>query len=630
MRRSGNGGNPVFPVVNQGVAVSFHEKHSNYNNFNNKNRSMNDKSKIDIENLIELASFEVKSEEKKQLETELDDFLEYARVIDSAPCDDLAPASHAVEKEAYLRDDLSESWGRLDELLGNSPGLQETSYLVPPQKGRTGSTEEDENSTEAMESAEYEAVIGLEVHAQLKTKSKLFCKCSASFGNEPNFNTCPVCTGQPGVLPVLNREAVNMAILAGLAANCTINKHSVFARKNYFYPDLPKGYQISQFEEPVCSGGFIEIETGGTVKRVRLNRIHMEEDAGKMVHVGAPGIWGSKASAVDLNRSSVPLIEIVTEPDISGSEEAREYVTMLRALLVSLDICDGNMEEGSLRCDANVSIRPIGQKELGIKVEIKNMNSFKAIERALDYEIQRLIKMKKSGIRIRQETRLWDESGQKTFLMRSKEESHDYRYFPDPDLLPLKLTDEWIESVRSGLTESPLERKKRYVSEHSFNENEARLFMLNPGYADFYESVLEHYDNPRTLANWFFSEILSYISGNIEDIHIKPRDLAELLKKIDRGEISGKIGKDVIKKAFADNKDLMSIIEQEDIKQETDPAVIEKVVDSILEENKSQVQEYLEGKTKIFGFFVGEIMKASKGKANPGLVNEILKKKLKK
>ncbi|MFH0974352.1 MAG: Asp-tRNA(Asn)/Glu-tRNA(Gln) amidotransferase subunit GatB [Spirochaetota bacterium] len=586
------------------------------------------KPKINIDNLIELASFEVKPEEKQQFVKELDDFLEYARVINEASVADVNPASHAVDRKAYMRDDTNSAWDKLDLLLGNGPALQGTSYLVPPQgRSGAGTASEENGNRAAVAEADYEAVIGLEVHAQLRTRTKLFCACSTQFGREPNANTCPVCSGHPGVLPVLNKEAVSMAILAGLAAGSTINKRSVFARKNYFYPDLPKGYQISQFEEPICSGGFIEIEINGSVKKVRLNRIHMEEDAGKMVHVGAPGIWGSKASAVDFNRSSVPLIEIVTEPDMSSAEEAREYVVMLRAMLVSLGICDGNMEEGSLRCDANVSIRPKGAKKLGTKVEIKNMNSFKAIERALDYEITRLNKMVKAGARIGQETRLWDESGQKTYSMRSKEESHDYRYFPDPDLLPIELSDEWIEKVRGKLTHSPLTRKRKYISEYSFSGKEARLFMINPSYADFFEAVLAGYDNPRALANLFFTEILS-LTGNIEELNIKPDDLAMLLKKIDSGEISGKIAKNVIKKAFSSGKGLIQIIGEENIKQETDPKVIEDIIDKIIADNQSQVNDYRSGKTKIFGFFVGEAMKAAKGKASPALVNEILKKKL--
>ncbi|MBN2040606.1 MAG: Asp-tRNA(Asn)/Glu-tRNA(Gln) amidotransferase subunit GatB [Spirochaetes bacterium] len=590
---------------------------------------MKHKSKINIENLIELASFEVSEEEKKQLENELDEFLAYAHVIDNAPCGDMTPSSHAVEKEAYMREDEISAWDKVEKIMGNSPVTEGQSYLVPPQKTTAVMLDDENEESEKPYDGELEPVIGLEVHARLKTKSKLFCSCSTQFGDEANSNACPVCSGQPGVLPVLNREAVNMAIIAGLAVGCTVNKHSVFARKNYFYPDLPKGYQISQFEEPVCSGGGVDIEIDGKVKTVRLNRIHMEEDAGKMVHVGAPGIWGAKASAVDFNRCSVPLIEIVTEPDLSSPEEAREYVTMLRAVLVSLGICDGNMEEGSLKCDANVSVRPVGSKKLGVKVEIKNMNSFKAIERALDFEIVRLKKMKQKGIRIKQETRGWDESGQKTYSMRGKEESQDYRYFPDPDLLPVVLTDEWINSLKDRVTESPLNGKKKCIDNYSFSENEARLFMVNPSYSEYFEKVLQYYDNPRALANWFFSEILSQTGGDMGSIHITPDDLAEFLKRIDKGEISGKIGKDVLKKAFTEKKGLVEIIENENLKQETDTGVIEKIIDEIIEKNPSQVAEYKSGKTKLLGFFVGETMKASQGKANPKIVNEILREKLK-
>ncbi|OHD65858.1 MAG: glutaminyl-tRNA synthase (glutamine-hydrolyzing) subunit B, partial [Spirochaetes bacterium RBG_13_51_14] len=473
----------------------------------------------------------------------------------------------------------------------------------------------------------YEVVIGLEVHAQLNTASKLFCPCPTSFGSEPNSNTCPVCSGQPGVLPVLNRQAVGMAIMAGLAMRCAINRRSIFARKNYFYPDLPKGYQISQYEEPICSGGMVEIEHEGSIKTIRLNRIHMEEDAGKLVHVGAPGIWGSTASAVDYNRSSVPLIEIVTEPDISSPSEAREFMVMLRAILVSLRITDGNMEKGNLRCDANVSIRERGEATLGVKVEIKNMNSLKAIERALAYEIDRLGQMKQNGVPIEQETRLWDDSSQKTALMRSKEESHDYRYFPDPDLLPLEINDEWIDSVRKSIPPMPLERKARYEKEYSFTGSESRLFMTNPGYADFYERALARYDNPRNLANWLFSELLSH-EDDFDRLHITPEDFAGLLAKIDSGEISGRIGKEILRTSFEKKKGLVEIIEQEGLKQITDRGVIEAAVEYVLQKNAQQAEEYRGGKTKVLGFLVGEVMKATKGKANPGLVNEALKEKL--
>ncbi|OHD69640.1 MAG: glutaminyl-tRNA synthase (glutamine-hydrolyzing) subunit B [Spirochaetes bacterium RBG_16_49_21] len=470
-------------------------------------------------------------------------------------------------------------------------------------------------------------MIGLEVHAQLNTKSKLFCSCPTLFGSDPNSNTCPVCTGQPGALPVLNTEAVRMAVMAGLAMNSTINKRSLFARKNYFYPDLPKGYQISQFEEPVCTGGSVEIEHKGKINKIRLNRIHIEEDAGKLVHVGAPGIWGSKASAVDYNRSSVPLIEIVTEPDLSSPDEAREFMIILRAILVSLGISSGNMEEGNLRCDANISVREKGDAKLGVKVEIKNMNSLKAIERALAYETARLEQMKRAGVPIEQETRLWDESGQKTYGMRTKEESHDYRYFPDPDLLPLEIGEAWIKGLKKTIPPLPLERKKRYEKSHSLAESEARLLMVNPGYADFFDKALGSYDNPRNLANWIFSELLSYES-DFSRIHIDPADFSRFLKKIDSGEISGRIGKEMLKKAFTEKKGLMEIIEREGVKQITDSAAIEKAVDEVLRSNKKQAEEYQSGKSKVLGYLVGEVMKATRGKANPGMVNEMIRKKL--
>ncbi len=584
---------------------------------------------INIDNLIKLASFEVSKKEKELLLKELEEFLEYAKIINQSPAKNILPATHSVEKEILFRDDIDETWDKLESILQNAPLKEGTSYIVPPQKGRTG----DEKKTQEISQVkimgdDYESVIGLEIHAQLKTKSKLFCKCSTKFGNEPNQNTCPVCSGQPGVLPVLNKEAVNMAIIAGLATNCTINKKSTFARKNYFYPDLPKGYQISQFEEPICSKGYIEIEVNNKIKKIRLNRIHMEEDAGKMVHIGAPGIWGAKASAVDFNRSSVPLIEIVSEPDLSTGQESKEYVIILRAILVSLGICDGNMEEGSLRCDANISIRKKGDTKLGTKIEVKNMNSFKAIERAIDFEIERQTKLVRAGISLEQSTRLWDESSQKTYLMRSKEESQDYRYFPEPDLLPLTLNEKTIEPLKKKIPKLPLERKRKYMEKYSFNEDEAKLFMTNPDYADYFEDTLKLYNNPRNLANWFFNEFLFYIPGGIKNIPVSCKDFAEFLKRIDNGEISGKIGKNVIKKAFDSKKSLINVIEEQGLKQITDHKLIEKVVLKILVENKKQVELYKTGKTNLFGFFVGQIMKETKGHANPKIVNEILKIKL--
>ncbi|MBP7738678.1 MAG: Asp-tRNA(Asn)/Glu-tRNA(Gln) amidotransferase subunit GatB [Spirochaetes bacterium] len=588
---------------------------------------MTDKTPVNIDRLIDLGSFEVTGAEKQQFQGELADFLEYARVINGAP-QHLPPASHAVDKEQHLRDDTAAPWLDREVLLGNAPALQGTSYLVPPLGGSSGTEKEQEPRKARAGSGDYEVVIGLEVHAQLNTSTKLFCSCPTSFGKDPNSNTCPVCSGQPGALPVMNREVVTMAIMAGLAMGCAINRRSLFARKNYFYPDLPKGYQISQFEEPICSGGSVEIEVDKTSRTIRLNRIHMEEDAGKLVHVGAPGIWGSKASAVDYNRSSVPLIEIVSEPDITSPAEAREFMVMLRAILVTLGICNGNMEEGNLRCDANVSLRERGDTELGVKVEIKNMNSLKAIERALAYEITRLEQMKRTGTPIEQETRLWDDSSQKTALMRSKEESHDYRYFPDPDLLPLTVTDEWIESVRAKLPSMPLERKMRFEREFSFTESEARLFMVNPAYADFFEKTLEHYGNARNLANWLFSELLSH-EDDFEKLHITPDDFARFLAKIDSGDISGRQGKDILRKAFDGRVTLQEILEGEDHAQITDRASIEKAVEGVMASHPGQVGEYRNGKTRVLGYLVGAVMKATGGKANPALVNEVLTDKLK-
>jgi aspartyl-tRNA(Asn)/glutamyl-tRNA(Gln) amidotransferase subunit B len=581
---------------------------------------------IDIEGLVDLASFEVTDVEKAEFKTELADFLEYAGVLKAAP-QHLPPASHAIEKDQLLRGDAAESWPDISALLSNAPALQGQSYLVPPLSGSSGSDREHKAEPEREKHASYEAVIGLEVHTQLNTKSKLFCSCPARFGGDPNSNTCPVCSGQPGVLPVLNREAVSMAVTAGLAMNSTINMKSVFARKNYFYPDLPKGYQISQFEEPIASGGFVEIDHEGTIKKIHLNRIHIEEDAGKLVHVGAPGIWGSKASAVDFNRSSVPLVEIVTEPDMSSPSEAREFMVMLRAILVSLGISAGNMEEGNLRCDANVSIRESGSGELGVKVEIKNMNSLKSVERALAYEIERLEQKKREGAPIVQETRLWDDSSQRTCVMRTKEESHDYRYFPDPDLLPLKLDEEWIRGLKEKLPPMPLERKSRFEMEFSLTEPEARLFMINPDYADFFEKTLESYDNPRNLANWLFAELLSYVN-DFGSMHLEPADFSQFLKKIDGGEISTRQGKEILRRAFDEKKGLVDIIRESGMKQITNRRLIEDAVDAVLQKNAGQAEEYRNGKIKVLGFLIGEVMKATAGKANPGLVNELLKKKL--
>ncbi len=586
--------------------------------------------KFNIDDLIKLSSFEVSASEKAGYEKEIDDFLKYAEIINSADCNDLTPSAHPTESSAKMRMDNQVEWDDLERILINAPVRDKSAYLVPPQKARPGEEKESASaSIIAGSHDEYEAVIGLEVHAHLKTKSKLFCSCPTEFGSEPNHNTCPVCNGHPGVLPVLNHEAVRMAILSGLALNCKINKKSVFARKNYFYPDLPKGYQISQFEEPICSGGFVEIDDNGKPLAIKLNRIHMEEDAGKMVHVGAPGIWGSKASAVDFNRTSVPLIEIVTEPDIKCAKHAKDYVIMLRSVLVQLGICDGNLEEGSLRCDANISIRKVGEKKLGTKTEVKNMNSFKAIEKAIEFEIERQIVLKKTGKAIIQETRLWDENSQKTFSMRSKEESHDYRYFPDPDLLPIILDEDYIEELKEFVPEYPLKKKYTYMNIYNLSEEQALLLINNSAFTTYFDKLVSIYKDHKNASNWFFNELISY-TNDLKDIHISPENFVEFLGKIDSDEISGKIAKEVLKKSFETKRALVEIIEKDGYKQITDEKELKKMIDDIINANPAQVAEYKGGKEKLFSFFVGEMMKKTKGKANPAIVNTLLKNGLSK
>ncbi|BBM81904.1 Asp-tRNA(Asn)/Glu-tRNA(Gln) amidotransferase subunit GatB [Candidatus Uabimicrobium amorphum] len=575
-----------------------------------------------INSLIRLSGVEIEKEQREILQEELQTFLHYAQIIDKAPDfeDDKLSTS-----ESFMVDDVAVDWQ--GNLLENAPVLKESSYLVPPQQSKKHHEAKLEQSkTSTLEN--WEVVIGLEVHAQLLTKSKLFCRCSTEFGKTPNANTCPVCTGQPGALPVLNKEAIRMAILAGLAMNCEINNHSVFARKNYFYPDSPKSYQISQFEKPLCSKGHIVIENEeAQQQQVRLNRIHVEEDAGKMIHVGTPGIWGAQASAVDFNRTSIPLIEIVSEPDIQTPYQAKEYMTMLRTILVSMNICDGNMEEGSLRCDANVSLRKKGESELGVKTEIKNLNSFKAVERALEYEIKRQKEILDSGNVVEQQTRLWDDNKQKTLIMRTKEDSHDYRYFPDPDLRPVEVPAEWVTNLRSELPQMPLERKEQYLG-YGLSQKEAIYLMHNPHYAAYFEDIRAIHPNAKAISNWFFSEILSYVNARSSQIHITPQDFADFLQAIDNEEISGKIGKQVVKEAFMSNKGLMQVIEEKQLRQISDEGAIAKIVEEVLQKNEQQVAAYRGGKTTIFGYFVGQTMKASHGKANPGMVNKILREKL--
>ena len=476
---------------------------------------------------------------------------------------------------------------------------------------------------------EYEAVIGLEIHAQLLTESKIFCGCSTRFGAEPNENTCPVCTGMPGVLPVLNRRVVELAVRTALALNGEIPRRSVFARKNYFYPDLPKGYQISQFEAPLSLGGYVEIEGAGGTRRVRLTRIHVEEDAGKLVYEGT--MDKADAGYVDLNRTGVPLIEIVTEPDIRSPEEAAAFLRKLRSIVRYLGVCDGNMEQGSLRCDANVSVRPVGSEGLGVKTELKNMNSFRFVQHALEYEIQRQIAMLEDGEEIIQETRLWDASKNATLSMRSKEEAHDYRYFPDPDLVPVEIDPAWVEDVRRGLPELPDEKENRFVEVYELPREDARTLTATAELADYFEKVVSLFPQARKVGNWILTGLLRELNRDdreIDECAVKPEHLAGMLAMIEDGGISGKIGKQVLEEMYRTGKGPEAIVKEKGWIQIQDTSELTGIIDQVLASHPEEVDKYRAGKEKVFGFFVGQVMKATRGQANPKLVNDLLRKKL--
>ncbi len=475
---------------------------------------------------------------------------------------------------------------------------------------------------------EFEAVIGLEVHVQMNTKTKIFCGCSTAFGAEPNRHTCPVCLGLPGVLPVLNREVVRKAVMAGLAINSDIAHYSKFDRKNYFYPDLPKAYQISQFDKPICVGGHIEITTGGVTRDIKLNRLHMEEDAGKNIHSDDPT---RKVSYVDFNRTGVPLMEIVSEPDLHSADETYEYLTKLRQIMKYIDASDCNMEEGSLRCDVNISLRPKGEQKLGQKVEIKNMNSFKAIKAAIEYEITRQTRMLEDKERIVQETRLWDADKNVTFSMRSKEEAHDYRYFPEPDLPPIVLTDEYINEIRSSLPEFPDARRKRLIADHALPEYDAGVLTATKQVADFFDETVKCGAQPKKVSNWIMSELLARVEDpeKIRESKVTPKSLAMLISMIDDNTISGKIAKTVFVEMIETGGMPDVIVKTKGLTQVTDTGEIERVVDEVLAANPQSVADFKAGKVQAMGFLVGQTMKLSKGKANPQMANEILMKKLK-
>jgi len=474
---------------------------------------------------------------------------------------------------------------------------------------------------------EFETVIGLEVHAQLLTDSKIFCGCSTKFGAAPNTHTCPVCLGMPGVLPVLNQKVVEYTVRLALATHCKIAPSSRFARKNYFYPDLPKGYQISQYELPVAEHGWIDIEANGEVKRIGITRIHLEEDAGKLIHDETQPF-----SYVDFNRTGVPLIEIVSEPDLRTPDEASSYLKKLRDIVRYLDICDGNMEEGSLRCDANISLRPVGSDGLGVKAEVKNMNSFRFVQRALEYEIKRQHAILEQGGTIVQETRLWDSDKSVTHGMRGKEEAHDYRYFPDPDLVPVVVDDEWIEKVRLELPELPDAKKARFMSEYGLPEQDAVVLTGNKELAAYFEACVARFPQPKKVSNWIMAELLRELNRDdreIDQCPVTPEALADLLIMMDEDVISGKIAKTVFEEMYGTGKAPETIVAEKGLKQVTDEGEIGEVIDSIMAAHPNQVDEYRAGKEKLLGFFVGQVMKQTQGKANPKLVNEVLREKLK-
>lgn len=465
----------------------------------------------------------------------------------------------------------------------------------------------------------YEAVIGLEVHAQMLTRSKIFCGCSTTFGSRPNSQTCPVCLGMPGVLPVLNKKVAEFAMRTALATHCTIAPLNRFARKNYFYPDLPKGYQISQFELPLAERGFIDIEVGGKEKKIGLTRIHLEEDAGKNLHEGI-----EDASYVDLNRTGVPLMEIVSEPDIRSSEEAVAYLKKLRNILVYLEVCDGNLEEGSFRCDANVSIRPVGQSAFGTRTELKNINSFRFIQKAIDYEIRRQEEVLEEGGRIIQETRLWDTQKQVTASMRSKESAHDYRYFPEPDLVPVRISVEWVEQVRKSLPELPETKKNRFVAEYHIPPYDADVLTQEKRIADYFEKCVSLYRQPKAISNWIMGDLL-----NVEEMPLSPEQLTGMIELIDKGIISGKIAKTVFEEMIKTKKEARTIVEEKGLLQISDDEALFSFIDEVMKANPGNVEQYRQGKEKLFGFFVGQVMKISGGKANPARLNELLIKRLK-
>jgi len=468
----------------------------------------------------------------------------------------------------------------------------------------------------------YEAVIGLEIHVQMDTKTKMFCGCKVEFGAEPNTNVCPVCLGMPGALPVVNKKAVEYAIRASLALNCEVHEESILARKNYFYPDLPKGYQISQYEKPLATNGWVEVDlSDGQKKKIRIRRLHIEEDAGKTIHKG-------DKSYVDLNRAGTPLMEIVTEPDIRTPEEARIFLEKLRNIMRYAGVSKADMEKGQLRCDINVSIRPKGSDKFGTRVEIKNVNSFRFVQKALEYEIERQIKIIEEGGEVVQETRTFDPQTAKTYPMRTKEEAEDYRYFPDPDLLPIKISKEWIEEIRKSMPELPDDRFKRLINQYGLSEYEAGILVNHKEVGDFFEEAVKHFNEPKGIVNWLINDLLGLLREkgiSIEESTVKPVHLAELVKLIKENVISTKIGKEVIKEMVDTGKSPTQIVEEKGLKQITDEGAIKELVKKIFEKHPKEIERLKNGEEKLIGFFVGQVMRETRGKANPQVVNKVIR-----
>jgi aspartyl-tRNA(Asn)/glutamyl-tRNA(Gln) amidotransferase subunit B len=477
--------------------------------------------------------------------------------------------------------------------------------------------------------ARYEPVIGLEVHVQLATVTKIFCGCPTSFGAQPNSNVCPICLGLPGALPVLNRAAVELAIKAALALNCQVRPVSRFARKNYFYPDLPKGYQISQYEEPLAGPGWVEIPVDGSLKRIGVTRVHMEDDAGKSIHDGFRD--SDRYTYVDLNRSGTPLIEIVGEPDLRSSQEAYDYLTELKQTLQFVDVSTCDMEKGHLRCDANVSVRLKGAARLGTKAEVKNLNSFRFLKLALDHEIGRQVAILESGGTILQETRLFNSETGETASMRSKEQAHDYRYFPEPDLAPLRVSDAWLDEIRARMPELPAARRARFMESYGLREYDAEVLTASRAIAEYYEKAATRSGQPKTAANWVMGDLMGALKAagkEIDESPVGPEQLGELVALIHKGEISGKLAKEIFPKMFASGEAAPAIIASEGLRQISDAGALEKIVDEVLANNAKQVEQFKSGKTTVLGFLVGQAMKASRGQANPGVVSDLLKRKL--